>query len=316
MTRRYDSIQQGYTDADALRASASGEVAAYQTALAGVKSEAAAVVEGARQVLEGERQARLTEVNAGIAERKAAAAADAAAARQAAETHVNEAAGSVASRIVELVTGNQPSDEPYGTPSTRRAGRWCADVRVHAVHRGRGGPRDRRDPPLAAPRDGRDHLRRHRVRHRDDPVLEVRRLQGARQGLDARTAKVQQQLDDSAAARAGARPRRPTSAGPPATSRPSGPACSPTPTSRPSSCSSTAGLGSRPRWPSSRRGPTPRSPVRPTASGDELQGEISRLSAAAAEELVRGSLDDATHQRLIEDFIAKVGATSGANVMS
>jgi F0F1-type ATP synthase membrane subunit b/b' len=111
MKRRYDSIQQGYTDADALRASAQGEVAAYQTALAEVKAEAAAVVESARQVLEGERQARLTAVNASIAERKAAAAADAAAARQAAETHVNEAAGSVASRLVELVTGNQPSDE-------------------------------------------------------------------------------------------------------------------------------------------------------------------------------------------------------------
>ena len=45
-------------------------------------------------------------------------------------------------------------------------------------------------------------------------------------------------------------------------------------------------------------------------SGDELQGEISRLSAAAAEQLVEGSLDDATHQRLIEDFIARVGAST------
>jgi F-type H+-transporting ATPase subunit b len=48
-------------------------------------------------------------------------------------------------------------------------------------------------------------------------------------------------------------------------------------------------------------------------SGDELQGEISRLAAATAEQLVHGALDEATHQRLIEDFIAKVGATSGGN---
>jgi len=45
-------------------------------------------------------------------------------------------------------------------------------------------------------------------------------------------------------------------------------------------------------------------------SGDELQGEIARLAGAAAERLVGGSLDDATQQRLIEDFITKVGASS------
>jgi F-type H+-transporting ATPase subunit b len=45
-------------------------------------------------------------------------------------------------------------------------------------------------------------------------------------------------------------------------------------------------------------------------SGDELHGEIARLSAAAAEQLVHGSLDETTHQRLIEDFIAKVGAST------
>ena len=44
-------------------------------------------------------------------------------------------------------------------------------------------------------------------------------------------------------------------------------------------------------------------------SGDELQGEIARLAGVAAERLVGGSLDDATQQRLIEDFIAKVGAS-------
>ena len=45
-------------------------------------------------------------------------------------------------------------------------------------------------------------------------------------------------------------------------------------------------------------------------SGDELQGEIARLSGAAAERLVTSALDDATQQRLIEDFISRVGATT------
>ena len=108
---RYESIEQGHTDADALRAAAKGEVAAYETALAGVRAEAAARVDAARQTLEGERQARLTEVNAQIADRKAAAAAEVEAARQAASGQVNEAVGTVAGRIVELVTGNAPSGD-------------------------------------------------------------------------------------------------------------------------------------------------------------------------------------------------------------
>lgn len=49
-------------------------------------------------------------------------------------------------------------------------------------------------------------------------------------------------------------------------------------------------------------------------SGDELRAEIARLSAAAVDHVVTGSLDAATHQELIESFIAKVGAsTAGAS---
>ncbi|MEA3185693.1 MAG: F-type H+-transporting ATPase subunit b [Ilumatobacteraceae bacterium] len=43
-------------------------------------------------------------------------------------------------------------------------------------------------------------------------------------------------------------------------------------------------------------------------SGDELRAEIARLSAAAVELVVTGTLDESTHQELIENFIAKVGA--------
>lgn len=45
-------------------------------------------------------------------------------------------------------------------------------------------------------------------------------------------------------------------------------------------------------------------------STDELRGEIARLSSAAVDHVVRGSLDDTTHQELIESFIARVGAGS------
>jgi F-type H+-transporting ATPase subunit b len=42
--------------------------------------------------------------------------------------------------------------------------------------------------------------------------------------------------------------------------------------------------------------------------GDELRAEISRLSSAAVDHVVSGTLDDATQQELIENFIARVGA--------
>jgi F-type H+-transporting ATPase subunit b len=44
--------------------------------------------------------------------------------------------------------------------------------------------------------------------------------------------------------------------------------------------------------------------------GDELRAEIARLSSAAVDHVVTGSLDEATHQELIEQFISKVGARS------
>jgi F-type H+-transporting ATPase subunit b len=44
-------------------------------------------------------------------------------------------------------------------------------------------------------------------------------------------------------------------------------------------------------------------------SSEELRGEIARLSADAADRLVADQLDAATHTDLIESFIAKVGAS-------
>jgi F-type H+-transporting ATPase subunit b len=39
----------------------------------------------------------------------------------------------------------------------------------------------------------------------------------------------------------------------------------------------------------------------------EIQGQVASLAAAATEQVVRGSIDAVTQQRLIEDFISKVG---------
>ncbi|MCB0984759.1 MAG: hypothetical protein KDB06_08915, partial [Ilumatobacter sp.] len=45
-------------------------------------------------------------------------------------------------------------------------------------------------------------------------------------------------------------------------------------------------------------------------AGDELRAEIARLSHAAVDHVVKGSLDDATQQELIESFISRVGASA------
>jgi F-type H+-transporting ATPase subunit b len=42
-------------------------------------------------------------------------------------------------------------------------------------------------------------------------------------------------------------------------------------------------------------------------SGEELRAEIARITAEAADRLVDQHLDEATHQDLVEQFIAKVG---------
>jgi F-type H+-transporting ATPase subunit b len=49
---------------------------------------------------------------------------------------------------------------------------------------------------------------------------------------------------------------------------------------------------------------------------DELRSEVARLASAAAERVIGETIDEATHQRLIEDFIARVGASTPSGVRS
>lgn len=48
-------------------------------------------------------------------------------------------------------------------------------------------------------------------------------------------------------------------------------------------------------------------------SGDELRAEIARYSSNAIDSVVNGTLDDAAQQDLIEGFISRVGAQSGVS---
>ncbi len=108
MDARYRLIRDGHEQADTARAAARAEVAEYESALATVKAEANERVEAARQTLESERAARLAEVNAAIAAKREAAAAETAAAREAARVDIAAAVADVASRTVELATGQSP----------------------------------------------------------------------------------------------------------------------------------------------------------------------------------------------------------------
>jgi F-type H+-transporting ATPase subunit b len=110
MDARYGKIRGDHETADATRAQAKAELAAYEAELATVKAEARQRVDAARQTLESERTAALTEANARIAARRAEAMAAAEAARAAAAGHIQAAVADVSSRAVELATGHRPDD--------------------------------------------------------------------------------------------------------------------------------------------------------------------------------------------------------------
>jgi F-type H+-transporting ATPase subunit b len=110
MDARYGKIRGDHDTADATRAQAKAELAAYEAELATVKAEARQRIDAARQTLEGERTAALTEANAGIAARRAEAMAAAEAAKAAAAGHIQAAVADVSSRAVELATGHRPDD--------------------------------------------------------------------------------------------------------------------------------------------------------------------------------------------------------------
>lgn len=108
MEVRYGAIREGHESADATRAAAQNDVAAYEAALAEVRNEAAARLDTVRQTLDAERQAKVAEVNARIATQRAQADQAIEAARAAARVEVAAAVGSVTARAAQLVLGKSP----------------------------------------------------------------------------------------------------------------------------------------------------------------------------------------------------------------
>jgi F-type H+-transporting ATPase subunit b len=108
MEARYGKIRGDHETADATRADAKAEVAAYEAELAEVKAEARQRVDAARQTLEGERTAALAEANSRIAVRRAEAMAATEVAKTAAAEHIGAAVADVSSRAAELATGRRP----------------------------------------------------------------------------------------------------------------------------------------------------------------------------------------------------------------
>jgi F-type H+-transporting ATPase subunit b len=111
MSSRYDSIEGDLEQAEALTASARGDVAEYDAQVAAVRAEAQTRVEAARATLEAERAEKLAATNARIADKRAAAAADVDAAKQAARGQVESAVADVSARLGELATGRRPADD-------------------------------------------------------------------------------------------------------------------------------------------------------------------------------------------------------------
>ena len=126
-----------------------------------------------------------------------------------------------------------------------------------------------------------------------------------------RTAGIQKQLDDSAAAKAAAETEATRIRRPRATSMPSGLASTPRPTLRPRRSSPTVGSASPPRSPSSRLAPKPTSPRPPDEAATNCASRSPSTPAPPSTRIVRDTLDDAAQQELIESFIARVGASQG-----
>lgn len=109
MEQRYSNIRQDIDSADNVKSSARGDVADYEKALAAARAEASSRIDGARQTIDAERNAQLAQVNARIATARAEADQQTAAARSAAQSDVADAVAAVASRAVQLASGQVPS---------------------------------------------------------------------------------------------------------------------------------------------------------------------------------------------------------------
>ncbi len=108
MQARYGKIRDDHESADAMRAAARGEVAAYEQELAGVRAEAAQRIQAVRDIIEAERAIAIGVANERISASRADANAVNEAAKAAAAPHIKEAVADVSGRAAELATGRKP----------------------------------------------------------------------------------------------------------------------------------------------------------------------------------------------------------------
>ena len=106
---------------------------------------------------------------------------------------------------------------------------------------------------------------------------------------------------------------RPTSAGPRATSTPSAPASTPRPKPRPQALLADGRVRIDVEMAELEARAEADIAAAAGRSTDELRAEIARHSGVAIDRIVDETLDDATHQALIEGFIQRVGASTGAS---
>ena len=310
MDARYASIRGGHERADALRAGAQGEVAEYEQALAAVRAEGLARVEAAGRTLEAERTERLAAANAAIAERRSAAAAEAGGRPGGGARHGR--GGRRRRRQPRRRAGHRPAPRRRHRAPHRRRGarRGGGRVMLGIIMLRRGAHRP--DPQPDLPRGLRDLGRRQRLDHRVRAAV----LEGSGRSSRRRWRRAPRRSRTSSTRRSRPRPtpppRRPASARRRATSSPSAPACWPRPTSAPRRCWPTAAPGSSARSPSSTSRPTADIAAAASRSSDELRSDIAGHASATLQRVVAETLDAATQQRLIEEFIADVGRTGVA----
>lgn len=108
MEARYGKIRGDHETADAVRAAARNELAAYEQELVGVKAEAAKRIDAVRQTMEAERVTAIAAANDRIAGKRAAANAANAAAKADAAQQIRAAVVDVSGRAAELATGRAP----------------------------------------------------------------------------------------------------------------------------------------------------------------------------------------------------------------
>ena len=317
MDARYCAIRAGHEQAEQVTDDAREAVAQYEAQLATIRAEAQQRIEAARATLEAERAEQLTEVNARIAEKRAAAATRSSRPARPPRPTSRPPCGPWPSRAGELATGRTPDPQVVNdavaevmsagvTPMIAVPSPRCSSRSAEHRHRRQG----LHVAPLAVPGAGRADLRHAGLGHHPRPPG----LEGRSAGQEGVQRPHRQGAGRARRLGAGAdRRRRRGDPHPPGARRHRRRAAAPARRGRRAGGGAARrrpGRGSTPRSPSSRPRPTPTSvpPAAgcPTSCATRSPGWRRPPPTGSSSD----SLDDATQQRLVEDYIQRVGASA------